>query len=56
MAKPDVPKTVIPAGRHNPVGVTRPQNLRILTEKHNDQKLPKTILIVGAGLIACHFW
>ena len=43
----DVPKTVIPAVRHD--------NRKMLTEKHNDEKLPITLLIVGAGLIAYHF-
>ena len=31
-------------------------NLRMLTEKHNDEKLAITFLIVWAGLIAYHFW
>ena len=31
-------------------------NLRMLTEKHNDEKLAITFLIVGTGLIAYHFW
>ena len=31
-------------------------NLRMLTEKHNDEKLVITFLIVGTGLIAYHFW
>ena len=44
---PDVPKIVIPAVRHD---------LKMLTEKHNDEKLAITFLIVGAGLIAYHFW
>ena len=46
VVKPDVP-----AGQHEP-----PHNLKMLTEKHNDQKLAITILIVAAGLIAYHFW
>ena len=29
---------------------------RMLTEKHNDEKLAITLLIVGIGLIAYHFW
>ena len=29
-------------------------NLRMLTEKHNDEKLAIKFLIVGAGLIAYH--
>ena len=44
---PDEPKTVIPTARHD---------LKMLTEKHTDEKLVSTLLIVGAGLIACHFW
>ena len=44
---PDTPKKiVIPAARHD---------LKMLTEKHNDEKLAITFLIVGAGLIAYHF-
>ena len=31
-------------------------NRKMLAEKHNDDKLAITILIVGAGLIAYHFW
>ena len=30
-------------------------NLRIFTEKHSDEKLTITFLIVGTGLIAYHF-
>ena len=49
---PDVPKEiVIPVVQHDP-----PHNLNMLTEKHKDEKLAITLLIVGAGLIACHFW
>ena len=44
---PDEPKTAIPTARHD---------LKMLTEKHNDEELVSTLLIVGAGLIACHFW
>ena len=43
----DVSKIVIPTARHD---------LKMLTEKHNDEKLAITFLIVGAGLIAYHFW
>ena len=53
---PDVPNTVIPAARHDPVEITIPHNLKMLTEKHNDQKLAITLLLVGTGLIAYHFW
>ena len=31
-------------------------NPKMFTEKHNDEKLAITFLIVGAGLIAYHFW
>ena len=49
---PDVPKKiVIPAAQHQP-----PRNLKMLTEKHTDEKLAITFLIVGSGLIAYHFW
>ena len=53
---PDVPNTVIPVTQHDPVGATIPHNLNMLTEKHNDEKLAITLLIVGTGLIAYHFW
>ena len=43
----DMPKIVIPAVRHD--------KLKALTEKHNDEKLVITLLIVGAWLIAYHF-
>ena len=48
----DVPKKiVIPAVQHDP-----PHNLKMLTEKHNHEKLAITLLIVRTGLIAYHFW
>ena len=60
LISPDVPNTVIPAARHaarhDPVGITVPHNLKMLTEKHNDGKLAITLLLVGTGLIAYHFW
>ena len=31
-------------------------NSRMLAKKHNDEKLAITLFIVGAGLIAYHFW
>ena len=31
-------------------------NPKMLAEKHNDYKLAIKFLIVGAGLIAYHFW
>ena len=37
-------------------GMAQDDNLRMLTEKHNDEKLAITFLIVGTGLIAYHFW
>ena len=40
----DESETVIPTVRHD------------LFEKHNDEKLAITFLIVGGGLIAYHFW
>ena len=52
---PDVSKTVAPADRHEPAKITIPHNLKWLTEKNNDEQL-NTLLIVGSGLIAYHFW
>ena len=31
-------------------------NSRMLAKKHNNEKLAITLLIVGTGLIAYHFW
>ena len=53
---PDVSNTVIPTACYDPVGTTIPHNLKMLTKKHNDEKLAITILIVGAVLIFFHFW
>ena len=38
---------------NDPVGRRRPYNLnlRMLTEKHNDEKLAITVMIVGVGLL-----
>ena len=48
----DAPKKiVIPLVQHDP-----PHNLRMLTKNHDDEKPAITFLIVGAGLIAYHFW
>ena len=47
---PDVPRIVIPAARHDP------DNPKMLTKKHNDEKLAITFLIVAGGLITYHFW
>ena len=44
---PDDPKTAIPTAQHD---------LKMLTEKHNVEKLTITFLITGTGLIAYHFW
>ena len=44
---PDVPQMMILAARHD---------LKMLTEKYNDEKLAITPLIVGGRLIAYHFW
>ena len=53
MAKPvDTPKKImIPKVQQDPS-----HNLTKLTEKHNDDKLVITPLIVGTGLISYHFW
>ena len=57
LVKPDLPKKiVIPANRHDPAGATRSHNLKMLTEKHNDERLAITLLILVAGLLAYHFW
>ena len=52
----DMLKTVIPAAQHEPAEITIPHNLKMLAERHNDKKLVITLLIVGACLIAYHFW
>ena len=44
-------KIVIPAVQHDP-----PHNLKMVTKKHDDEKLAITQLIVGTGLIVYHFW
>ena len=46
------PDASIPVAQHGLAGETRPHNLRILNEKHNDEKL----VIIGIGLIVYHFW
>ena len=52
LTAPDVPKkTVFLAAQHD-----APHNLTMLTEKHKDEKPAITLLIVGTGLIAYHFW
>ena len=52
----DVPKTMTSADQPEPAETTVPHNLKILTERHNDEKLAITLLIVGTGLIAYRFW
>ena len=47
MTPPDAPKVVIPTAQHD--------NLKMLTEKHKDEKLAITLSIVRAGLIAFLF-
>ena len=47
LTPPDVPKIVILTARND---------LKILTEKHNDEKLAIAFSIVGVGLITYHFW
>ena len=49
--KPDV-------ARHDSVRGRTPYNLnlRMLTEKHNDEKLAIKAMIVGGGIIAYHFY
>ena len=56
LTPPGMPNTVIPEAQHDTVVTTILHNLKILTEKHNDEKLSITLLIVGTGLIAYHFW
>ena len=57
LTPPDVPKTmVISAVRHDPVAATIPHNLKMLSEKHNYEKLAITLSILGTGFIAYHFW
>ena len=53
---PNVPKTVISADRHEPAEITILYNLKMLNERHNDEKIAITLLIVETGLIAYHFW
>ena len=49
---PVMPKKIgIRAVQHDPL-----HNLKMLTEKRNDEKLVITLSIVGTGLIAYHFW
>ena len=52
----DVPKTVISVAKHDPVGGTKLHNLKMVTEKHNDEKIAITLLIVGGALITYHLW
>ena len=43
----DVSKTVFSVDRHDPAEIPIPHNLKMLTERHNDEKLTITFLIVG---------
>ena len=52
----DEPKTVISADRHEPAETIIPHNLKMFTERQNDEKLAITLLIVETGLIAYYFW
>ena len=52
---PDVPKKVTSADRHEPAETTIPHSLKILSERHDDEKLAIAFLIVGNALIAYHF-
>ena len=51
-----VHKKLSPPGSKIVFPVVRHDNLEMLAEKHNDEKLAITLLIVGGGLIAYHFW
>ena len=53
---PDMPNTVISAAQHDPVETAIPHNLKMLTEKRNDEKLAIALLIVEGGLIVYHLW
>ena len=48
------PKIHLLKSTDKPVNET--ENQRMLSEKHNDEKLSITILIVGDGLVAHHVW
>ena len=48
-----MPKVVASADQHE---TTISHNLKMLTEKHNDEKLAITFLIIARGLIAYQFW
>ena len=52
----DVPNTVISVAWHDPVGTIIPHNLKMLTDRNNNEKIAITLLIVGTGLIVYHFW
>ena len=45
-----------PAARYDPLETTILHNLRMLTEKHNDEKLTITLLIVWLGLLLIIFY
>ena len=56
VTSPDFSKAVIPEVQHDPVETTKLLSLKMLTKRHNDEKLAITLLIIGTGLIAYHFW
>ena len=56
LTPPDGPKTVISSVQHDPVETTILHNLKMLTEKHNNENLAITLFIVETGLIAYRFW
>ena len=47
LTPPDVPNTVIPAARHDPIRTTIPHNLKMLIEKYSDEKLAITTSLWG---------
>ena len=47
----DAPKIV-----NKPIPATQHDKTKMLTKKHNDEKLVITLLIAGTGSIAYHFW
>ena len=52
----DFSKAVIPEVQHDPVETTKLLDLKMLTKRHNDEKLAIALSIIGTGLIAYHFW
>ena len=48
----DVPKKIVILSFQHDLS----HNLKMLTERHNNEKLAITLVIAGTGLIAYHFW